>query len=239
MTDSNMGQQENAPVTAKTQDEQQKSREEEELDELEEFVNPLDDFDNLEPDTPANGFGGHKRKFLDPKYLWSKCKEYFDKCDGQQLAYTIPGLAYHLGFISRQAIFYYMKRGDNCGKVIKAAKLKIEEQRNRQVVEGQGYMAGRIFDLKCNFGYNDQNPSGDGESQNTGGSQPQINVQQNFHGLPPQPTTLEEWTNWYQSQMKQNTGPVSAKKEPPPDESEDGEVINVSQSVQGSLESDD
>ena len=205
-------------------------------DELDQFINPLSAFDQLQPDT-KNYRADSRRKFLDPQYLWDKCKEYFDKCDDQQLAYTIPGLAFHLGFISRQAIFHYVKRGDNCGKVIKAAKLKIEEQRNRQVVEGQGYMAGRIFDLKCNFGYNDQNPSGDGDGEGSGNNQqPQINVQNNYHGLPPQPATLEEWTASYHSLMKQKE---QAQVEPPSDESEDGNVINVSPSTKEALSDND
>jgi len=203
---------------------------------LEELMNPLSFDEQVDQLEDTDTYRGPKRKFTDPHYLWQRCKDYFDQCYQEGVVYTVPELAYHLGFISRQAIFHYEKRKDNCGKVIRAAKLKIEGQRNRQVVEGQGYMAGRIFDLKCNFGYSDQPGGADktGDQPN-----PQLNVQQNFYGMPPQPASLEEWTKNYQKMMK---SPDTQEKIEPPSEEEDDdseETIDVSPSVQEGISEDD
>ena len=217
------------------QDDQVEDENEEINDQLDDLFNP---FDEMEPDVqniPKKS--NFRRKYLDPKYLWEKCKEYFDECDQAGRVYTVPELALHLGFVSRQAIFLYEKRGDNCSKVIRAAKLKIEGQRNRQVVEGQGYMAGRIFDLKVNFGYNDQP---DAVSKD-GGDQPstQINVQNNYT-LPPQPQSLEEWTNWYRSQMKSTNQQQKIEPTPSDQDGDDSdETIDVSPSVRDSMREDD
>lgn len=195
-------------------------------DELEQFLSPIAFGPTHEP--PPQNRPHRRRLYLDPQVLWDKCKEYFDKCDEDGLAYTVPELAYYLGFISRQAIFHYEKRGDDCAKVIKAAKLKIEGQRNRQLVEGQGYMAGRIFDLKCNFGYNDAALSSD-DPQKEGKTLVQQN---NFYGLPPKPQTLEEWTKWYQTEMKQGQKQQSIEE----DSQDSGRVIDVSKDTKEALE---
>lgn len=197
------------------------------FEELDALITPVDGSGQVEMDTGANTKDGRKRKYLDPQFLWSKCKEYFDDCDNKEQSYTIPGLAFYLGFTSRQAIFHYLKRGDNCAKVIRAAKLKIEAQRNLQVIDSQGAVAGRIFDLKCNFGYSDQ--GGEGESP----QQPQVAVQQNFYGLPPQPQTLEEWTQQYQKLMH---GQQKSQQSSLEEQSSSASVIDVSQSTSDALE---
>lgn len=199
------------------------------FDELSAYINPIDGSGQVEMDIEAKSKDGPKRKFLDPQYLWDKCKEYFDRCDSQGYSYTIPDLAFYLGFISRQALFHYLKRGDNCSKVIRAARLKIEAQRNRQVVDGQGHVAGRIFDLKCNFGYNEM---GQDEGGNFEGAQPQMNVQQNFYGLPPQPATLEEWTQQYQKLMQ---GQQKSQLATQTEQSDDASVIDVGHSIEDAL----
>ena len=218
---------ENPPQEEHVEDENEQINEE-----LDNLFNPLD-FDQMQSDVQSlPKKTNYRRRYLDPKVLWEKCQEYFNKCDEEGTVYTVPELALHLGFVSRQAIFLYEKRNDNCGKVIKAAKLKIEGQRNRQVVEGQGYMAGRIFDLKVNFGYDDQKNAASNDQPST-----QINVQNNNYSLPPQPQTLEEWTQWYQSQMK-STEPQQKIEPPPSDEDSDGSTIDISPSVREGLEDD-
>lgn len=191
------------------QESQEKSEEEKER-ELEPYLNPLkrEESDTLAraassqtSDLANKSPAGRKPKYSDPEQLWEKCQEYFLECDGLGRSYTIPDLAFHLGFVSRQAIFHMERRNDDCGRVIQAAKLKIEGQRNRQVVEGQGQMAGRIFDLKCNFGYRDT-------LDDLRDTTRQINIQQTnnmFAGLPPQPQTLEEWSAWAYSELRRKS----------------------------------
>jgi len=224
-----MSKEENLPQDQQEQPQDKNEEINEQLDDL------FNDFDNMEPDVQSlPKKTNYRRRYLDPQHLWEKCQEYFRQCDEEGRVYTVPELALHLGFVSRQAIFLYEKRGDNCSKVIRAAKLKIEGQRNRQVVEGQGYMAGRIFDLKVNFGYDDQKNAASSDQPGT-----QINVQNNYNSLPPQPQTLEEWTKWYQSAMRSTDS--QQKIEPPPsDEDGDGSnVIDVSRETQDSLSEDD
>jgi len=191
--------------------------------ELEPYLNPLKKDEQDPVNQSRRDPRGRKPKYSDPHELWEKCQEYFQECDGMGRSYTIPDLAFHLGFVSRQAIFHMERRDDDCGRVIQAAKLKIEGQRNRQVVEGQGQMAGRIFDLKCNFGYRDT-------LDDLRDTTRQINIQQNnmFQGLPPQAESLEEWSAWAYKELRRKHG--GQPDEEKALEENDSRVIDVDQS---------
>ena len=80
---------------------------------------------------------------------------YFQECDEIAEPYTVPGLAYALGFADKQSLIYYSKKDEFCF-TIKRAKFRIEAQRNKRLVEGKGNTAGMIFDLKNNFGWTDK-----------------------------------------------------------------------------------
>ncbi len=82
-------------------------------------------------------------------------KAYFVECDKKKTPYTVPGLAYALGFEDRHAISVYAKKPE-FSATIKKAKLRIEQQRAEQLITS-GNAAGKIFDLKNNFDWEDRN----------------------------------------------------------------------------------
>lgn len=99
---------------------------------------------------------------MTPKYPPEKhaefarlCDEYFDDCDRREAPYTIPGLAYYLGFESRFSIIDY-KGKPKFSHTIKRARARIERQRVENLVAGKGSTPGQIFDLKNNFDYKDK-----------------------------------------------------------------------------------
>lgn len=88
-----------------------------------------------------------------PKYktadeLDEKIKEYFTVDDVP----TVPGLAYHLGYCSRQSI-WDLKQDEKYSYSIKKALLKIESSRNKALIQKGANTAGLIFDLVNNFGW--------------------------------------------------------------------------------------
>ena len=64
-------------------------------------------------------------------------------------------MAYALGFADKQSLMDYSKDSE-FSFTIKRAKARIESQRNRRLVDGNGNTAGMIFDLKNNFGWTDK-----------------------------------------------------------------------------------
>ncbi len=122
--------------------------------------------------------------------------QYFEDADAKKWPYTVPDLALALGFTSRQSLLNYQYKPEYMD-TIKRAKLRIEGQRARQLVQGQGVVAGQIFDLKNNFGWRDQPESVDQ------GDEPAI-VQSNagLFGFPPRPKSIEEWEGWYRRYME-------------------------------------
>ena len=105
--------------------------------------------------------------YTDPDVFAAKCEEYFLWCDTKGENYTIPGLAYHLGFNSRQSFCDYKMRNGEPGEAgdrlraryadaISRARLKIESQRVSRMLSGEADARGSQFDLKNNFGYVDR-----------------------------------------------------------------------------------
>lgn len=85
------------------------------------------------------------------------CELYFEQCDEKAEPYTIPGLAYALGFCDKETLGEYGARPD-FSRVVKGARLRIESQRAVAVVSTEKNPAGKIFDLKANFGWRDTFP---------------------------------------------------------------------------------
>ena len=98
---------------------------------------------------------GKPPQYTDVELFSNNCDEYFDICDRENRPYTIPGLAYHLGFIDRHAVINYQGKPDFAATV-KKARMRIERQRIEKLVSGQGSCPGQIFDLKNNFDYKDK-----------------------------------------------------------------------------------
>jgi len=90
---------------------------------------------------------GRPPKYKNADDLKARIKEYFDKCDDgedvtilnkkgdpvkihRRIPYTLPGLALHLGFASRQAFTRYKAKSLAFRDIISRARTKIEEQYN-------------------------------------------------------------------------------------------------------------
>ena len=127
-------------------------------------------------------------------------ERYFEEADAKKWPYTIPDLAYALGFTSRQSLLNYQNKSIFVD-TIKRAKLRIEGQRARQLVQGHGMVAGHIFDLKNNFGWRDQQELAEEPER-------RVVVQNNVGlvGMPAPPQDLAEWEGWYAKAMGKAQG---------------------------------
>lgn len=98
----------------------------------------------------GNKGGGRDPFYKSPDELQKKIDDYFTI----EKVPTIPGLAYHLGFASKQSLI------DNEAKQvfsfpIKRAKLRIEAFNAKELHRKEGSVTGIIFTLK-NLGWKDQ-----------------------------------------------------------------------------------
>lgn len=91
-------------------------------------------------------------KTEEAELLADKCNQYFDYCDDKGSPYSVPGLAYYLGFDSRNSVARLAKK-EEFRTIIKRAKLRIEIQRNEQLISDKGSSRGKEFDLTNNFGW--------------------------------------------------------------------------------------
>jgi hypothetical protein len=102
--------------------------------------------------------------FSSPEEMQKQIEDYLHNCpdvltivtkDGDKIELpklTSSGLAYHIGFASRQSLYDYAKK-DEYSYTIKRAMLFIEKEYEMKL--GTGNAAGIIFALK-NFGWKDQ-----------------------------------------------------------------------------------
>lgn len=103
------------------------------------------------PGTPKTV--GRPRLIQSPEQAQEQIEAYFTECDTTHEPYTVPGLAYSLGFNDRHAIAEYAAKPEYSA-TMKNARLRIERQRNAQLLT-DGQVIGKIFDLKNNFGWID------------------------------------------------------------------------------------
>lgn len=80
-------------------------------------------------------------------------EEYFEVMDKQGKRYLLSGLARHLG-VSRVTLNAYSNKSAY-SDVLELAKARIEEQLEDSLYKGQ-FVAGLIFNLKVNYGWNDK-----------------------------------------------------------------------------------
>lgn len=92
---------------------------------------------------------GRPSEYNNPDELQKRIDEYFDSNE----KYTICGLAYDLGFESRQSFYDYEKR-DKFSYIIKRARLRIEGY-YESLLGKPGGAGGPIFALK-NMGWTDK-----------------------------------------------------------------------------------
>lgn len=93
--------------------------------------------------------GGKPRAYKSPKQLQAAIDAYFKDNEKR----TITGLAYYLGFASRQALINYEGYSGEYHYTIKRAKLLIEQGYEEHLTENNA--AGSIFALK-NFDWKDK-----------------------------------------------------------------------------------
>jgi len=95
---------------------------------------------------------GQPPKYKTPEELQEKINEYIDSLVGSENKLTITGLAYFIGFESRQSFYDYEKR-ELFSYTVKRARLLIESD-YEQDLRKHG-RSGDIFALK-NFGWKDR-----------------------------------------------------------------------------------
>lgn len=98
---------------------------------------------------------GRPRMFETPEQMEPLIEKYFADCDAASRPYTMPGLANALGFIDRKSPAEYARKFPEFTATIKRARLRIEEQRNIQLIT-ESNVAGKIFDLLNNFDWKDK-----------------------------------------------------------------------------------
>ena len=96
-----------------------------------------------------------RKKMLSPEQFKERSEEYFDECKAQDEAPSIAGLAFHLGFSSRQSMHDYAKDPDYKAEYDRA-RLFIEAWVSKSVMNKDTFTAGQIFYLKSVFGYEDK-----------------------------------------------------------------------------------
>ena len=98
----------------------------------------------------GNKGGGRNPIYNSPDHMQKKINEYFDSTQ----IWTVPGLAYYLGFADRQSLIDYEKK-DEFFFAIKRAKLRIEAFNAEQLHMKNNNTTGIIFTLK-NMGWSDK-----------------------------------------------------------------------------------
>lgn len=119
--------------------------------------------------------GGRPRKFKNTEDMQAAINDYFESCfqiveiktgEGenqtietkrvQMQAFTIAGMAYHLGFLDRGALSEYERRDDEFSPLIKRARLKIEAQVEGILLDPTARATGAIFWAKNHASYVDR-----------------------------------------------------------------------------------
>ena len=93
---------------------------------------------------------GRPTKYNTPEELQEVIDIYFDNHPDKP---TLTGLAYELGFESRQSMYDYEKRSEDFSYTIKRARLRIEQHYEERL--NTQYSSGAIFALK-NMGWSDK-----------------------------------------------------------------------------------
>lgn len=102
-----------------------------------------------------NDLGGAPRRYADPIEFEAKVEEYFADCETRGKPPTLAGISYFLDFEDRDSFIRYGEY-DGFSRTVKKAKLRIEAHRTENLVDRGTFTPGQIFDLKCNFGWREQ-----------------------------------------------------------------------------------
>ncbi len=94
------------------------------------------------------------RKYKNVKELKKAIDAYFALCGKDELPLTITGLAMACDFESRQALINYEGYSKEYHDTIKKAKLIVQNYAEMYLFVGKN-VVGAIFNLKCNYGWQD------------------------------------------------------------------------------------
>lgn len=99
---------------------------------------------------------GRKRIVSSPEEMQDRAEQYFTNCEQKGYTPNIAGLALYLGFTDRKMISEYFNKYPEFQEVIGYIKLYMEDKLLIKLENKETATAGVIFNLKCNFGYNDK-----------------------------------------------------------------------------------
>jgi len=94
---------------------------------------------------------GRPPLYEDPLLMEAKIEQYFDGLEDNE-APSVAGLAFELGFASRNALWEYEQKPE-FSDTIKRAKLRMEVDRTKRLLSAGTPTAGVIFDLTNNYGW--------------------------------------------------------------------------------------
>ena len=114
--------------------------------------------------------GGRPRKYSTVAEMQEGIETYFARCDARVVEdvtkrgdivnvkkpepYTVQGLAVALDLTTKGLLDY--EEREEFSSTIKRARARIEANKVRHMLDGDGYGAGYIFDLKNNHGWRDK-----------------------------------------------------------------------------------
>lgn len=156
---------------------------------------------------------------LDPREMVDRITQYFIECDITKRFYTVPGLAFTIGFSTREELLEYVTANPESihAYILRRALTYIESETVTDMMYGGGLMTGHKINLATNFNYSDAGKKGSSEPA------PSVVVNNNsitMNGLPPKPESIEEWQEWYAKEQ-------AAKKVLPSAESVGESVIDL------------
>ena len=160
---------------------------------------------------------------LTPRELTERIVLYFVECDITKRFYTVPGLAFYLGFPSREEFHEYI--GDQNNKdsinlyILKRAMMYIESETVTDMMYGGGLMTGHKINLATNFNYSDSGKSKPAADKDS------ITINNNIvamTGIPPKPESIEEWQAWY---LREQQAKVAEIKQAPCGQEQD--VVDI------------
>lgn len=99
---------------------------------------------------------GRKRKIESPEEMRERAYQYFSECEQKEKSPNYAGLALALGLSSKTQINEYYNNFPEFREVIDEIKSYIESIYLDKLECKEYATAGIIFNLKCNFGYNDR-----------------------------------------------------------------------------------
>jgi len=147
---------------------------------------------------------------IDAAEMAARVSYYFDDCDKRRRSYTVPGLAYTIGFMHRKQMLQFASEHQDelTGYIVARALMRIEDQRNIEIISGGGLMSGHKLDLATNFDWNDAKAKPQKEESTTNITQNIINM----NSLPPTSMTVEEWQAQFLSQQSKPALDVTPEK---------------------------